>query len=180
MRFSLDPDRVDALQGTLASYLGHLRWASTRRLTAALAGRHPCTRQHFAIDAAARRLARRYDPVPSAGPVRVQYARWRRRFPGDALFFQLGRFCELYQARDAPLARTLGLRRITPNRRGARWGFPVKGLGRYLAAALAAGWPVTLVLQGESPAGTGVARGPVARYVPVGGAPLSQIPSRRR
>ena len=58
-----------------------------------------------------------------------QYRHFRRRFSGDVLFFQVGRFMEFYQPGDVLIARELGLTGMAANRRGARYGFPVAQAG---------------------------------------------------
>lgn len=165
LRLTLDPAWVAELQATLASYLGHLRWADTRRLTATLAARYPFLGQHLVLDPGARRLTRRLPARCPGRTVRAQYAWWRRQFAQDAVFFPVGRYVELYQGRDRPLAEALGLRRMQANRRGALWGFPLAALPRYLATALAAGWSVT-VLRQEPLRGGMARREPLARHVP--------------
>ena len=81
--------------------------------------------------------------------VRGQYAWVRGRFPGDALLFQVGAFYELYDRRDAPVARLLGLQPLRENRRGALFGVPARLFGRTLARLTGQGRPVLVVRQGE-------------------------------
>jgi DNA mismatch repair ATPase MutS len=76
-----------------------------------------------------------------------QYRYFRRRYPGDVLFFQVGRFMEFYQPGDVLIARELGLTGMAANRRGARYGFPVAQAGRHLLTLLRAGHAVTLICE---------------------------------
>ena len=50
--------------------------------------------------------------------------------------FQVGAFYELYDRRDAPIAKTLGLKPLKENRRRALYGIPERLFGRYLARLL--------------------------------------------
>lgn len=56
---------------------------------------------------------------------------------------------EFYQPDDGRVAQALGLAPIGRNRRGARYGFPVKHSGEYLKSLLALGRPVVLVYETE-------------------------------
>ena len=57
--YRLDAEAPDALQASLASYLGHLKQASCRRLVAAIWARHAWLDAYFELDHAALRLRRR-------------------------------------------------------------------------------------------------------------------------
>lgn len=105
LRMDHECAHVDALQATLASYLGHLRWAATRRLVAGLAQRHPFLCEHFRIDATAYRIERRIAHRCPARRVKDQYAWWRRKFRKDVVFFQVRRYVEFYQTRDAQIGK---------------------------------------------------------------------------
>jgi len=129
----------------LASYLGHFKLAASYRLRQSLWRRYPFLAQFFELAAATGRL-RRKDKAPlGLKGVARQYRYFRRRFLGDVLFFQVGRFIEFYQPGDILLADELGLRPIGENRRGARFGFPLAHMRRHLARLLANGRAVTLI-----------------------------------
>jgi hypothetical protein len=75
--------------------------------------------------------------------------RWfAERFPEDRLLFQVGAYSECY---DPPgeLPALLALKPLTANRRGARYGVPVRLEGACLARLLAAGRSALVVRQGE-------------------------------
>ncbi|MFP4075136.1 MAG: hypothetical protein ACLFNA_03305 [Halochromatium sp.] len=78
---------------------------------------------------------------PPLGPasVRAQYTWFRRVYPGDALFFQVGRFNEFFAPADDALAQWLGLRPLRANRRHARYGFPIARARAYARRLLKAG-----------------------------------------
>ena len=52
---------------------------------------------------------------------------------------------ECYDIDDADWPRCLGLKRMTWNRRGARYGFPVRQIGRQLRVLLDRGMSVMLI-----------------------------------
>jgi RNA-directed DNA polymerase len=172
-----DRERLAALQATLASYLGHLRWAAHRRLLASLWRAHPWLAQFFAFDRRTLRLARRDRPPLHARSVLAQYAHWRRAFPDDEVWIQVGAFVERLQwpprrllgrrgqhkARSAEAERR-ALRRMRSTRRGAIEGFPLPQLPRRIAARLATGRDVLLVAQ-TGAMGEGIEqRAPVRRW----------------
>ena len=67
------------MQASLASYLGHLKRASCRRLVAAIWARHAWLDGYFELDRAALRLRRRNRGPAGAKTVLAQYrplARW--------------------------------------------------------------------------------------------------------
>ena len=130
---------LDALQATLASYLGHFRRAASRRLLAGLWREHPWLRQFFARDGTHLKLTRRDRPPAVARSVLAQYAHWRREFAGDEVWIQVGAFVERLQwpprrlrGRKAPENAEpadrgwQALRRMRPTRRGAIEGFPLR------------------------------------------------------
>jgi DNA mismatch repair ATPase MutS len=101
--------------------------------------------------------------------VRAQYAWVRGRFPGDALLFQVGAYYELYDHRDAPMARLLGLHPLRENRRRALFGVPKRLFGRTLARLTGQGRSVLVVRQGEQD-WTGIRERAIAwRMVPATG-----------
>ena len=170
--YRFDAEALDALQARLASYLGHLKRASCRRLVAAIWARHAWLVGYFELDRAALRLKRRDRAPQGAQTVLAQYRHWREAFPGDVVLIQIGAFVERLQWPPQRLrvdvagsSSESGLRRMRATRRGALEGFPISQLRRRVAALLAAGHDVTFVGQaGES--GTRVmARRPLARWV---------------
>jgi DNA mismatch repair ATPase MutS len=63
--------------------------------------------------------------------------------------FQVGAYYELYDRRDAPVARLLGLEPLRENLRRALFGMPVRLFGRSLARLTGQGRSVLVVRQGE-------------------------------
>lgn len=97
--------------------------------------------------------------------VRDQYAWFRRRFPGDVLFFQVGRFCEFYAPRDSRSAGQLRLRLMQRNHRGARFGFPLPQLDQYVARLRDLRQSLLVVTEQPVEQARVRPRWPLARYV---------------
>lgn len=164
-RYRFDRAVLDELHATLASYLGHFRWADSRRLWQGVWREFPFLGAYFTVDGPDLRLTRRYLP-PLARGVRSQYRDYRRRFPDDALLFQVGRFIECHDHTPPRWAMDFGLRTARRNRRGMRCGFPLSQLLRRRRALLAAGFPITEIRERRM-AGSGiVVREPLSRLVP--------------
>jgi hypothetical protein len=125
-RYRFEPQLLDALHASLASYLGHLRKANSYQLRTALWERFTYLRHDLTFAPASGQISRR-DRIPRGiTSVRNQYAWLRRAYPTDVIFFQVGRFDEFYASADDGQAEALGLRPLAPNRRRARYGFPVE------------------------------------------------------
>lgn len=87
------------------------------------------------------------------------------------MLLEVGRFFELYQQGDAEVAALLGLSPLRPNARGARWGFPVRLLARYLRRLLGAGRCVLLVRETKRYLSGMQVRLPACRLVPLSSLP---------
>jgi len=123
-RYRFDEVVLDRLHATLSSYLGHFRLANTRNLWQTVWRKHPFLAVYFQWNEENRKLVRKYKIPKGFERVSQQYGYFRWRFPGDVLFFQVGRFYEFYQTRDADVAGLLQLVPLTQNRRGARFVSP--------------------------------------------------------
>jgi len=154
---------LDRLAAVLASYLGHFRFADTGRLVESLWRRHPWLAQYFALDLEERRLDRRYLVPDGLGSVKRQYRHFQWRFPGDALFFQVGRFMEFYDAGRSEWPARLSLQPMRRNRRDARCGFPLAQTRRHLSALLAQGRAVTIIRERPGASEPILRRWPVLR-----------------
>lgn len=176
MIWRYDCERLDALQATLASYFGHLRWAAHHRLVEDLWRANPWLAPFFVLDRDTLRLRRRDRPPTHARNVLAQYAHWQREFAGDEVWIQIGAFIERLQwppqrlrrggtsDKAGPACRQRpALHRMAPTRRGAIDGFPLPQLPRRLAARLAMGRAVLLVVQTDTPAGSIMQRRPALR-----------------
>ena len=169
--YRFDAEALNALQASLASYLGHLRRAACRRLVMAIWAAHPWLANFIELDLNTLRLRRRDRPPAQARTVLQQYRHWFEAFRDDVVLMQIGAFVERLQWPPRRLVTNRagcsasGLRRMRPTRRGAIEGFPLPQLPRRVAAILASGRSVTLVGQLDAPAGRIVQRVPVVRWV---------------
>jgi hypothetical protein len=171
--YRFDAQALDALQASLASYLGHLRRASCHRLVAAICAANPWLAAFIVLDRQTLKLRRRDKAPLAARTVQAQYRHWQQEFAGDVVLMQVGAFVEQLQWPPKRIAKrraateaklTGGLRRMRPTRRGAVQGFPLAQLHRRVAGIVAAGRAVTFVAQrGESGGGL-LRRVPVARW----------------
>jgi len=162
--YCVDEAVLDRLGATLSSYLGHFRLANTWKLWSSMWRRYGFLAQYFAFDARQRKLIGKYRPPKGLQRVRDQYRHFRWRFPDDVLFFQVGRFMECYELGTPAWAQWLGLKRMRWNRRGARYGFPVRQTGEHLRTVLERGVAVTVIREHPGQ-GTGIRlRVPVWRY----------------
>ena len=160
---------LDALQASLASYLGHVRKAAHGRLVQAMWHAHPWLANFFRLESITGALHRRDKPPATQGNLLHQYAHWQREFAGDEVWLQVGAFIERFRwpprhwarPQTAPHCR---LQRMRANRRGAEFGFPLEQLARRVAAACAAGRSVTLVAQVTAVSVGATARRPGCRW----------------
>jgi hypothetical protein len=123
--------------------------ANTYDLCKLLWERHPFLSQYFELDRENKRLIRKYEHPKGLNKIYQQYLYYRWRFQGDVLFFQVGKFFEFYYARDREIANWLGLSQIRKNQRGARYGFPVNLMHRYIERLIKRKVSITLILEKE-------------------------------
>ncbi|MCL6584578.1 MAG: DUF1566 domain-containing protein [bacterium] len=139
----MQPDEmIRKLRQTLASYLGHFKHANTFRLINSLLAANSWLGEYFIFHKG--KLKDRYKHKGLFRSFHNQYLFFRTRLNNTVLFFQVGKFMELYDQDALGLAPSLGLE-IKENFRGRRWaaGFPVRlerefidktlGLGRDVA-----------------------------------------------
>ncbi len=80
------------------------------------------------------------------------------------MLLQVGRFFEFYERRDEALAQALDLEPMRRNTRGARCGFPVGALRRYLPRLLSDGRTVLVIAERDEYLTAIKTRAPVCRY----------------
>ncbi len=158
---------VEALAGSLASYLGHLSHADSFALQNRIWREFVFLEQYFQIDETQQKLIRRHWVTNGFRTVLGQYRCFRGFFTSDVLFFQVGRFIEFYGEADQAIAELLGLKRMADNRRGALWGFPIKQARYYLRRLLKAGFPVVCIVETGLYLGVSQVRKVVCRVAPV-------------
>lgn len=117
-----EPDMLDGLRASLASYAGHLRWAACRRLWLSLWRQHVWLHHYFEPGTPMGRLRPRAAAPDAARSVWQQYRHWCREFPGDEVWMQVGGFMERLQWPPRRLPRQ-GPR---PTRRGLVEGVPLE------------------------------------------------------
>ena len=174
-RWQFDEHGLAELQSTLASYLGHFRWAASHRLVQTILEENPWLGGFMALDVQSKTLRRRDAPLRHPGrrvaahSLLSQYRHWCREFAGDEVWIQIGAFVERLQwpprrlGNPAP-AQAGPLRRMRATRRGAIEGFPLQQTQRRLAARAARGRPQLLVTEIEAPAAGFVSRRPAWRW----------------
>ena len=115
---------LEMLRAILASYLGHLKWANSYRLQAALLDRYDFLKRFFSMKEG--RLKAIYKVPGKIPSLRLQYRYFKTRFPSDVVLFQVGSYYEFYGDDDG-VAGMLGLRKIKKlSGRNACCGFPVR------------------------------------------------------
>jgi hypothetical protein len=134
----------DDLNEVLASYLGHVKLADSFRLHQGLLRDFPFLGEYFGTDLARGTLRRKDTAPPGLHGVAWQYRHFRRCFPRDVLFLEVGRFVEFYRLGDVFVATELELQSMARNRRGVRYGFPLAHSGSHLLRLLAKGCSDTL------------------------------------
>ena len=83
--YRFDAPALDALQASVASYLGHLRRASCRRLVAAICEANPWLEGFIVLDRQTLKLRRRDKAPMAARTVLAQYRHWQQEFAGDVV-----------------------------------------------------------------------------------------------
>jgi hypothetical protein len=147
--YRFDLAELDRLRATLSSYLGHFRRPNAYKLWQSIWQGNDWLAIYFNWDAERHRLVARYAMPKGLTNVRRQYAWVGGRFPDDVTLFQVGAYYELYDRRDERIARMLGLKLLTENRRRALYGIPERLFARYLTRLLEQRESVVVVRQGE-------------------------------
>ncbi len=146
--YRFDQVTLEQCQATLASYRGHFKQANSYHLVSALWRDFPYLQQYFEFDLETFHLKPLFKIPKGFATVRQQYYYFRWFYPDDVLLFQVGRFYEFYHSADDGYAEMLGLKRMGSNRRGARYGFPVKRIQYVVSSFLNSGLSVLLINEG--------------------------------
>ena len=161
-----DYDLLESLRSVLASYFGHLKWANTYHLRLALLERYGFLKEFFSFDSG--RIKPLYRFCEIFPRVRSQYLYYANLFKGLAVFFQVGRFYEFYSS-SSPIRDILDLKPVKPNRRGAKYGFPLPLGERYAKIAAEAGVPVVIIRETDRYVGKIKERLPVMKIMAAAG-----------
>ncbi len=110
--YRFNRDDLEKLLCTLNSYLAHLARASSFSLLSAILEKHTWLRQYFKVTAL--KAERTWSPPKDFPGIADQYGWFRSRWPEEIIFFQVGKYFELY-GRDSVWANLVfGLRQIKP------------------------------------------------------------------
>jgi RNA-directed DNA polymerase len=117
--------RVDALQATLASYLGHFHHAQSARLIRDTFAQHPWL-QHLlrCLNTDPVRL-QRLDRPPQVTSFASQWRYFSRRYPDHVVLLQVGNRLETYGAQCARLPRGLTKQAVVRPKLGAGYAWPI-------------------------------------------------------
>jgi retron-type reverse transcriptase len=152
--YKYDYELLEKLRSVIASYLGHLKWADTYSLKSAILKRYWFLKEYFSfapplppfskggIKGGLKPLYRYYEIFPS---VRSQYLYYARCFNDAVLFFQVGCFYEFYEDVKEEVIAILRLERLKENRRGVRYGFPLRLEEGYAKRLVNEGIPVVII-----------------------------------
>jgi hypothetical protein len=142
--YRFDETLLNKLAAIVSSYLGHFKMANSWNLWQALWKQFGYLAHYFEFDANKWRLMRKY-PVPRIKRVCKQYRYFRWRYPKDIVFMHVGKFIEFYDIITPHWLASLGLKAMGWNRRGARYGFPIKQLWQKLSILLLQGHKVLII-----------------------------------
>ncbi|MCP4270226.1 MAG: hypothetical protein GY777_32405 [Candidatus Brocadiaceae bacterium] len=143
-----DPPVLERVMNSWASYMAHLDMANAYRLRIKLLRRFEWLGELFQMDGV--RLKRRREAPVTLHTLKGQYRFFMGRHPGSMLFFQVGRFYELYDRQAEIAIKVLGLKRMKITRGfQVRCGFPVSGKRKYIIRLLRLGFTVRIVNEGD-------------------------------
>ncbi len=159
-----DPDRIDWIQASVNSSLGHFRHANANRLTSSLLSRHSFLSLFFRYQTGRLQTIDKHRQFASL-PQQVRFFQWR--FPVCILLFQVGRFLECYGSDAVYLSENIGLQLI-PSRPGLgfRCGWPIYRGQELLWQLRSAGIAHVLLRQVPNMAGRVRRRLPTIRWQP--------------
>ena len=164
--YRFDETVLAQCRSTLASYLGHLRHADSFDLRCSIWQEFPFLEQYFKIDNTYLALQLRYELPKQFSCTRRQYNFIKKQFASDVLLFQVGCYYEFYHPADNALAVSLGLKPLTKNRRGARYGMPLSWGANMAKRLLAQDRQVLWVIEQDSLSAGGVkCRHPAERWI---------------
>ena len=122
------PMDVNAIQSTLASYLGHFRHARAHSLYADILVQHPWLVHliHIHPDGRLQRL----DAPPLVGTLVTQWSYFRARYPQHVLLMQVGHAWECTWPQGMPLALTWGAKLVKRPGLPPTWQVPAASVHR--------------------------------------------------
>ncbi len=143
-----DPTVLEKVMNSWASYMAHLKMASTYRLREKLLRRFAWLGELFQMDR--EKLKRMYEAPATLRTLKGQYRFFLGRHPGAILLFQVGSFYEFYDRQAEIAIKVLGLKRMKITRGfQTRCGFPVSLKERYLCKFIRLGLPIHIINEGD-------------------------------
>ncbi len=141
--FHYDYALLEKLRAVLASYMGHLKWADTRRLRTAILKRYDFLNEYFSFkDGKIKPVYGHPRLFPS---IKSQYFHYARRFRGATVLFQVGSFHEFYAELKKEVQNAIELRRFATRKRPAFYGFSVRFEKEYAGRLSSMGIPVVII-----------------------------------
>jgi len=148
--FSMKPETVYALKQVISSYLGHFKHANTWNLVHHIFKRHAWLAEYFFFVNG--RLLNRFKHKGAFKTLRSQVIFFRYRLPFTVLFFQVGKYYEIYGDDVIELSTPFHLK-INHPCRGMEYGagFPRRRLSSFVEKTLGLGRNVARIDQDEIP-----------------------------
>jgi RNA-directed DNA polymerase len=149
-KYAMNPEKVYKLQQVLSSYLGHFKHANTWKLVHHIFARHTWLREYFFFIKG--RFFYKFKHKGMFRTLRSQVNFFRYRLPFTILFFQVGKYVEIY-GKDAQMLSKPFHIKIKQNYRGMDYGagFPQWRLRNFMEKTLALGKHVAKINQSEIP-----------------------------
>ncbi|SLM28555.1 conserved hypothetical protein [Desulfamplus magnetovallimortis] len=166
VRWQFPPDEVELFRSTVASYMGHLKWANSFTLKRMLFVKYPVLRACFMLNGyelipryipfdGMRKFRRSYNwwiPEPDNRPCSQHVVRYPLWVCGKntrvLVFFQVGCFYEFYNTHGKIAHEVLNLKLMKGlHRFQVGCGFHKRFLSRYIGMALQNGYHVAIVRQ---------------------------------
>lgn len=140
-------DRIVAgLRQVASSYLGHFKHANAYKLAMGLFEKYSCLNKAFLLDNGSK-LVPLYEPPFVPCGMKGQYRWFLKKYGGNCIFFQVGKFFELYGYQADRYAGILDIKTVRETRGMRGGGFPVRMLKSMKRRMLLAGEPYIVVAQ---------------------------------
>ncbi|MCD4718780.1 MAG: hypothetical protein K8S13_02835 [Desulfobacula sp.] len=149
-KFSMNPEKVYALQQVISSYMGHFKHANTWNLVNHIFERYVWLSEHFFFVKG--KLFSRFKHKGVFRTLRSQVNFFKCRFPLTILFFQVGKYFETYGKDALDMSTPLKIK-IRHHYRGMEVGagFPKWMLPNFIGKTLSLGRNVAIIKQSEVP-----------------------------
>ena len=148
-RILMEPDMIAELRQTLSSYLGHFKHANTFNLVKSLFEKNSWLKEIFVFHNGI--LTEKYKTRKMFRSLRAQVNFFRIALHNHILFFQVGKYIELYDD-DALLMKNLFGLELKENFRGIKYvsGFPIHLTQKFIRLILLSGHTAAFIAEGEA------------------------------